>query len=241
MKAILTFHAVEPRESLLALTPEGLRGLVLGIRASGHAIVPLAELLASPAPDRVALTFDDGLASVAEHALPLLRELEAPATLYLTTGYVGRDNGWPGQPPGIARLPMLDWDGVEALVRAGWAIEAHSVNHPDLRTCSEAEREDEVAGSCEAIERRLGTRPRSFAYPYGYLDPAVVACAGRHVACAVTTRLAPLDGEADDPLCLPRLDSYYLRGGWLQRRFGSAPANAWLALRAAARRVRGGA
>lgn len=241
MRAVLTFHAVEPRESLLALTPESLRGLVTGIRASGHAIVSLAELTASPAPDRVALTFDDGLASVAEHALPLLRELEAPATLFLTTGYVGRDNGWPGQPPGIARLAMLDWDGVEALAREGWAIEAHSVNHPDLRACSEAEREDEVGGSCEAIERRLGTRPRAFAYPYGFLDAAVVACVGRHVACAVTTRLARLDGNACDPLCLPRLDSYYLRGAWLQRRFGSVPANAWLTLRAMARRLRGGA
>ena len=53
MRAILTFHAVEPQDSLLAVTPETLRGLVTGIRQSGHRIVPLAELVASPEPDRI--------------------------------------------------------------------------------------------------------------------------------------------------------------------------------------------
>ncbi len=54
-----------------------LRGLVRGIRQSGHAIVSLADLLTEPTRDAVALTFDDGFASLARLAEPILTEYGA--------------------------------------------------------------------------------------------------------------------------------------------------------------------
>ncbi len=45
-------------------------------------------------PRAVSITFDDGYRSVHDLALPILRELKLPATVFVTTGYVGGGNMW---------------------------------------------------------------------------------------------------------------------------------------------------
>ena len=63
------------------------------------------------------------------------------------------------------------------LQASGFRIEAHTANHPDLRSLSDAEIEAEMEAADAAIEARLGRRPRFFAYPYGYHDSRVRAVA----------------------------------------------------------------
>lgn len=45
-------------------------------------------------PRTVCITFDDGYRSVHDYALPILRELNLPATVFVTSGYVGAGNMW---------------------------------------------------------------------------------------------------------------------------------------------------
>lgn len=45
-------------------------------------------------PNTVALTFDDGYANNLEVAAPILRKFNAPATLFVCTGFLGRDSYW---------------------------------------------------------------------------------------------------------------------------------------------------
>ena len=67
---------------------------------NNFSIVPLSravELLQGGAVDRptVALTFDDGYQSNCDLALPVLKEFEVPATIFLTTGFVdSSDSLW---------------------------------------------------------------------------------------------------------------------------------------------------
>lgn len=240
MRAVLTFHGVDGSGSVLSVRPDTLASLVAGLRRSGHAIVPLIELLDGPAHERrVALTFDDGFRSVAQAALPVLSEAGVTATLFLVTGAVGSDNRWPGQPPGMPVFPMLDWDGVEALHGAGWQIESHGASHADLRTLGDAALDEDLGRAQAEIERRLGRRPDVFAYPYGYLDERVVACARRHHAWAVTTRMASLDA-ASDPHRVPRIDAYYLQPAWLHGRLDRVAGRLWLAGRRRLRALRYG-
>lgn len=79
-------------------------------------VVPLdwlvAELEARRVPDRaVAITFDDGYADVLLHAKPVLERFAAPATVYLTTGAIGR-------------RAELWWDELARLVLASPALPA---------------------------------------------------------------------------------------------------------------------
>ena len=242
MRAVLTFHSVDPSGSVLAVAAEQLRSLIQGIRASGHEIVALRDLLAHPdARDRVALTFDDGFRSVHDAALPILREEGATATVFLTTDFVGRDNGWPTQPSWAPRLPLMEWGQVEALYAAGWEVQAHTGSHPDLRALSDDAIRQEMDAADAAIEQRLGRRPDQFAYPYGYVDERVGALARDRYACCVTTEMATLDGRGEDDLLeagVPRLDAFYIREGRWHRSFGGVRFRAWVRARAVLRRVR---
>ncbi len=241
MRGVLTFHSVDASGSVLAIAPDQLRSLVKGIRSSGHEIVSLRHLLDHPGRNRVALSFDDGFRSVHDAALPVLREEGATATLFLTTGYVGADNGWPTQPAWAPRMPMMDWDQVETLHAAGWDVQAHTGSHPDLRELSDDAIRDEMEQADGAIEAKFGYRPDQFAYPYGSLDERVRELARDRYAWSVTTELAWLDGRGDDVLReagVPRLDAFYVREGRWHKSFGGATFRAWVSARAALRRLR---
>ncbi len=239
MRAVLMFHGVDASGSVLSIEERELHALVEAILGSGHRILPLRQLLAGEGGRRaVALTFDDGFASVAEQGAPVLRALGAPATLFLTTGRVGADNAWPSQPADAPHFKFMDWSQVEALHASGWSIEAHSVTHPDLRRSSDTELDEELERPVEELERRLGARPRILAYPYGYYDHRVVARSRKLYERAVTTEFRVL-GPGDDPHAVPRIDSYYIRSRAIARRFGSSLVfRSYLELRGLLRRVR---
>ena len=62
-------------------------------------VLPLQEALAASAagrvpPRAVCITFDDGYRSVYDLALPVLREYGLPATVFVTSGYIGSGNMW---------------------------------------------------------------------------------------------------------------------------------------------------
>lgn len=241
MRAILTFHSIDPSASVMSVAPEQLRTLVQAIKRSGHEIVSLSEILERPPESRtVALTFDDGFASVHEHALPILRQESAPATLFLTTGHVARDSDWATLPAQAPVFPMLDWAQVEELHAAGWEIEAHTETHPHLPALDDAAMEHELVVAADTIEQRLGRRPGILAYPYGTHDDRTVSATRPHYRFAVTTRMGSLGAEAPDPLRVPRLDVYYFRDSRVHAHFGGPAFRGYLAARALLRRLRGG-
>jgi peptidoglycan/xylan/chitin deacetylase (PgdA/CDA1 family) len=68
----------------------------LGLLARWFRIVPLADAAASADPGLAAITFDDGWADNRTEALPVLGRLALPATLFVTTGFMGSDRlFWP--------------------------------------------------------------------------------------------------------------------------------------------------
>jgi len=240
MRAIITLHSVDGSGSVLSMSPEALESLLDGIARAGHRIVPLSELLAHPGvPDQVALTFDDGLASVVEEALPVLARRNLVGAVFLVTGYLGGDNQWPGQGKDAPRLPMMGWEELEALAEAGWEVGSHTVSHADLTELSPDRVDAELGEARATIQARLGLDPVALAYPYGRADDAVRAQAAAHHRWGLSTRLSHLDPAVDDPLYLPRLDSYYLRESWTHELFGGPLVHGWIAARRGLRALRG--
>jgi peptidoglycan/xylan/chitin deacetylase (PgdA/CDA1 family) len=237
MRAVVMLHGIDDTGSVVSVTRDQLRSLVRSIRDAGHEVVPLLDLLRGKTDERsIALTFDDAFESVASSAAPLLRSLGAPATLFVATGVVGKDNRWPGQDPNVPSFPTMSWDAVLRLAADGWSIESHSVHHPDLRKLDDRALDAELAESKFEIAKRIGRAPEVFAYPYGWFDRRVVDFCRKHFSFAVTTKMGILEGN--DPLQVPRLDAYYLRDHRLHRWFGHRRFSAYVRTRALLRRLR---
>jgi peptidoglycan/xylan/chitin deacetylase (PgdA/CDA1 family) len=97
------YHRVLPEERARETTEPGMyvtpRTFEMHLRALGRhfAIRPLAELAASRVPGAVAgrptavcyITFDDGWRDFLEYAFPVLQKLNAPATVFLPTAFIG--------------------------------------------------------------------------------------------------------------------------------------------------------
>jgi len=235
-RAVVTFHALADDADVLSFAPHRFAQWVRSLVEQGVPIVDYATLLRSERG--VTLTFDDGMRSVVEHAMPVLHEHRVPAHLFLTTGAVGGDNAWPTQPAAAARHRMLSWDEVQHCADRGLLIESHTHSHPDLRTLPTDAIGAECARADDEIQRRIGRRPRLFAYPYGQYDARVrQALTARYDAC-FTTRMGYLPA-APDATQVPRIDAYYLRWPWAQANCLSPAGRAYLGLRGGIRWLRG--
>jgi len=238
MRAILTFHSIDDKDSVISCSPHHFSMLLETLTAKQIPVLDLATLLKPESRQGVALTFDDGMQSVLHNALPVLREHGAPAHLFLATSATGSTESWPRGEPDIPPYAMLDWDGVGQLQSGGVFIESHTHSHPDMRTLTPAQMEDECGRADELIEGRTGRRPRFFAYPFGYHNAAVRDFARTRYQGTVTTELRPL-GKREDAAALPRLDSYYLRSSWRIRHIDAPAVQLYLGLRNILRNWRG--
>ena len=106
--------------------------------------------------------------------------------------------------PSPTGLRSLTWDMVAEMSRAGITIGSHTKSHPLLTNEASGRVLDEISGSRQQLEERLGYPVRCFAYPDGRFDRSsvrAVATAGYSVAVTTCTH-----GDPDYPwLTIPRL------------------------------------
>lgn len=147
------------------------------------------------------VTFDEALRSVA-NALPALRRLDVPATIFACSDYA--QNGRPltvaeltheltAHPDELSTMP---WDELLELADEGIEVGSHTVSHPHLTRLGDAELERELRDSRERIEDELRRRCRYLAYPFGEEDDRVRAAAraaGYDAAFALRSDGAPVD------------------------------------------------
>lgn len=201
----LTYHGVADvplaqDASRLFVRPADLRRQVAALRRWGYRLVPFGELARLAASGRAAgvaaLTFDDGLADNLETLVPVLRELDAPATVFVVSGWLGEPH------PSAPWARIVTADELRRLTEAGVEIGAHSVTHPNLTTLSPQAALDEMTASKRELEGIVGAEIELFAYPFGAVnDDVASACrsAGFTAAC-----LTEGEGFWADPFRLPR-------------------------------------
>lgn len=211
---ILMYHSIDTQCSgpyrRWVVSPARFAEHMLALRKRGCTTLTMAALAgrlrsAQPLePNVVAITFDDGLADFAENAVSQLVENDFSATLFITSGYVGRTSRWLTN-LGEGDRPMLDWNELARLSRFKVELGAHTRTHPQLDQVSLSQAKEEVVGSKADIEQHLGLPVHSFAYPHGYSTPNVrriVAEAGYTSACRVANALSATD---EAPLGLSRI------------------------------------
>ncbi len=170
----LILHSItsQPRFKIDA-TPEQLERTIHVIRDSGRSVISLPEAVDRLTKDRVdrsyvVLTFDDGYKDFCEQAMPVLRRLDAPATVSILPHYVQSQEPFEFS-TGSGRRSM-SWNDLRSLLEDDAnrvTIANHSHSHRDFSQLSVEEALRDIEQSQTAIEDHLGFTPRHFTYPFG--------------------------------------------------------------------------
>ncbi len=111
------------------------------------------------------VTFDDGYHDNLVHAVPVLRELGIPATIFLPSGVIDGNvtYHWYKESP-----RPLTWAEVAELLEDGVVdFQAQTRTHPRLPRLTDAEAWDEIAGSKRDIEAHVPYKITILCYPAG--------------------------------------------------------------------------
>jgi peptidoglycan/xylan/chitin deacetylase (PgdA/CDA1 family) len=147
-------------------------------------VLPLADAVPGAAtgalPERaIALTFDDGYASVLERAWPKLRERGWPATLFVVSGYLSGDRRFPWDADGTGgdHGRLADADAVRVAARDGLDVGSHTMSHRWLPHLPPDELARELVESRRSIEELVDRPVGALAYPVGGWDRRVCEAA----------------------------------------------------------------
>jgi peptidoglycan/xylan/chitin deacetylase (PgdA/CDA1 family) len=233
---VLCYHAVSERwDADLAVHPDALAAQLEALVRRGYRGATFTEAITNPARGRIlAVTFDDAFRSVLERAEPILGRLGLPATVFVPTAFA--DSGLPLRWPGIdhwmgsvheGELRPLSWDELAGLAASGWEVGSHTHSHPRLTALDDRALAQELTGSRQSCEQRLGRPCASIAYPYGDVDDRVARAA--QVAGYIAGGALPAGRFVGGELQWPRVGIYHsdtqrrfelkvgLLGRWLRR------------------------
>jgi len=176
--AILMYHRITgyrtSDEAKYACPSDLFAAHIRWLKGGDHTLVSLDEIetylsgIGQMPGKPVVITLDDGYRDNYENAFPTLQEWNVSATIFVTTGAVGRMSSWTETP-----WPMLDWGHIREMDRVGIAFGSHCVQHVRLAEVSPEKAWDEMSGSKQDIEFRLGKSIHHFAYPFGNHSPEV--------------------------------------------------------------------
>jgi peptidoglycan/xylan/chitin deacetylase (PgdA/CDA1 family) len=119
------------------------------------------EIDLQPPAKTFVITIDDGYVDGYTEAFPILRENGFAATYYLPTGRIG----W---------TRILTARQVTEMAAAGMEMADHSVSHIDLTSLSIENARAEIIGPIVYLEALLGSRPTTFAYPFGFYNEDLI-------------------------------------------------------------------
>jgi peptidoglycan/xylan/chitin deacetylase (PgdA/CDA1 family) len=163
------------------ITPQDFEKQMQELKSRGITVIGMQDLLAwkrgekSIPPRCAVISFDDGWKSQYDVAWPIMKKYGYTFTMFIYTEGVQGGHFGGGQ--------AITWEQLAEMRDAGMDIEAHSKTHQDLRKpydkvtkrrLSPPEYQqwlqDEIAGSKQLLEQRLGIKVNCFAVPYGFYN-----------------------------------------------------------------------
>jgi len=138
------------------------------LAAHNYSVISLSELLKGLKTGQlplksIVITIDDGFKSTYTLAYPVLKKYNFPATLFLYTNFIEKNNS------------SLTWEEIREMTKNNIEIGSHTLSHCNLLKYKKNENYEtylarirrEIFLSKEILEGKIGRKVKFFAYPYG--------------------------------------------------------------------------
>ena len=172
---ILTYHNFTSGESSsYRINIEKFEKQMDYLATHNYSVISLSELIERLKvgilpPKPVAITIDDGYKSTFTLAYPILKKYNFPATLFIYTDFIEKN------------IYSLTWGEIKEMRENNIEIGSHTLSHCNLLKYKKGENynsyltriKKEIFLSKEIIEKKLGSKVKYFAYPYGTYNPQI--------------------------------------------------------------------
>ncbi len=171
---VLAYHRVGRSSNLEVDLPVTLFDTQMARLAEARCVLDLGEAVARLAAGEdlsgmVVVTFDDGTADFAEHAVPILECYQVPATLFVATQYIDEQRSFPDAGKPLSWSALVDCTST-GLITVGSHTHTHALlDRVDLRTAAQ-----ELDRSIHLLGDQLGRPVEHFAYPKAVPAPPSV-------------------------------------------------------------------
>ena len=138
------------------------------LAAHNYSVISLSELIkglkGGQLPQKpIVITIDDGFKSTYTLAYPVLKKYNFPATLFIYTNFIEKNNG------------SLTWEEIREMTKNNIEIGSHTLSHCNLLKYKKNENYEtylarirrEIFLSKEILESKIQGKVKFFAYPYG--------------------------------------------------------------------------
>lgn len=168
---VLMYHRIWPAlRDGLTITPDDLREQWTWLRDNGYQCLKLSEFLsASKGQIRVPkksflLTFDDGYRNNLDFALPLLKEFDWEATIFLIAGTLDGSFKY-GDPEGPGKT--LSLEELRSMAGSHLQFALHGFEHENFSKHSVSELRQALEASCRVFDKAGLPYRKVLAYPFG--------------------------------------------------------------------------
>lgn len=202
---ILLYHSVAntAKDSTvkIRISPDDFRMQMQFLYKNGYNATSLFEMVRmikekNPiSPKTLAITFDDGYRDFLENALPVLKEFDFCATLFVSPGLIDKkiDAG-----DIFYTSKILSWDELNLLKHSNIFFGSHGYSHRKLSGLDLNALNEELSTSKRRLEEELKISVDALSYPYGSFDNTVKETAkGLGYEYALTGRAGSVSNNSD--------------------------------------------
>jgi len=194
---VLMYHSISDDGLFFCVKPDVFRKQMTYLATHRFNVVSLDKLFEyflskNIPPKTIVLTFDDGYEDNYKMAFPVLREHNLPATIFLTTGWIGSaDNK--------VKKKIMDLDQIRELHDSGLIdFQPHTLHHFKLSGLDPERQQEEIIQSKEFIDDLLKKNCRYFAYPHGrYTETTISILQTGNFQLALTTKGGLVNPSSD--------------------------------------------
>lgn len=121
--------------------------------------------------DLFVLTFDDGYEDFYTNVFPILQDLNLPAILFVTTGFIEDKIPYVLSSPPAQEVKPVSWEMLREIHRSGLVtLGSHTHTHLELPGQLKEKIVEELKQPIELFKERLGITIKHFAYPRAIWD-----------------------------------------------------------------------